>query len=125
MMHDPHFVQWLRTAQSCPLKVSACTGALLLGAAGFLQGKRATTHHNSFGDLGAFCTVVRDQRVVDEGDVITAGGVTASIDLGLYLCEKLAGRAARDKIAFQIEYKDGLEAEETIIRRSPSETRAY
>ncbi len=106
LVHDDAFIQWLRTAELCPLKVSVCTGAKLLGAAGFLQGKRATTHHNAIDDLRAYCSdVVMDQRVVDEGDVITAGGVTSGIDLGLYLCEKLAGRQVMEKIARQMEYQ--------------------
>jgi len=53
--------------------------------------------------------VIRDQRVVDEGDVITAGGVTSSIDMGLYLCGKLAGREAMEEAKRQIEYPYGIE----------------
>ncbi len=81
-----------------------CTGALLLGAAGFLKGKTATTHPNAFRDLQKYCLSVVNQRVVDEGEVITARGVTSSIDLGLYLCEKLAGREAKEKIRKQMDY---------------------
>jgi cyclohexyl-isocyanide hydratase len=73
-----------------PLKVSVCTGALLLGAAGFLQGRRATTHPSVYKELEPYCGMVVRERVVDEGDVITAGGVSASIDLGLHLVERLA-----------------------------------
>ncbi len=106
LTQDDAFIQWLRTAERCPLKVSVCTGAKLLGAAGFLRGNRATTHHNAMDDLRAFCsTVVKDQRIVDEGAVITAGGVTSGIDLGLYLCRKLAGRGVMEQIARQMEYR--------------------
>jgi transcriptional regulator GlxA family with amidase domain len=101
---DSAFISWLRTAEACGLKTSVCTGSILLGAAGFLKGKRATTHRSAFEELRPFCESVVDLRVVDEGDVITARGVTSSIDLGLYLCEKLAGREARERIQKQMDY---------------------
>ena len=104
LVDDSGFIEWLRTAKSSAIKASVYTGALLLGAAGFLKGKRATTHPKAFQDLGRYCSSVVDQRIVDEGQVITAGGVTASIDLGLYLCEKLAGGQAREKIRQQLDY---------------------
>lgn len=104
LIDDKGFIEWLKTAQDCKTKVSVCTGALLLGAAGFLKGKAATTHPNAFGALEKYCKSVVKRRIVDEGDVITAGGVTSAIDLGLYLCEKLAGKEARIKIAKQIDY---------------------
>lgn len=104
LVHDAAFIQWLKTCEPCRLKVSVCTGALLLGAAGFLKGKRATTHPSAFRELEPFCGGVLDERIVDEGDVITARGVTAGIDLGLYLVEKLAGRDARAHISKQMDY---------------------
>jgi cyclohexyl-isocyanide hydratase len=105
LIDDGAFIQWLRTAAPCHLKVSVCTGALLLGAAGFLKGKTATTHRSAFDDLRPFCASVVDRRIVDEGDVITARGVSASIDLGLYLCEKLTGREAKERIRQQMDYE--------------------
>ncbi len=104
LMHDAGFVEWLKTATPCQYKVSVCTGALLLGAAGFLAGKTATTHPSAYDDLRPMCAAVSDRRVVDDGDVITARGVTAGIDLGLYLCAKLAGDEARDAIREQMDY---------------------
>ncbi|MBW4634157.1 MAG: DJ-1/PfpI family protein [Iphinoe sp. HA4291-MV1] len=98
-------MEWLKTSQSCHLKVSVCTGSLLLGKAGFLTGKKATTHPNHFQELEKFCDEVVKQRIVDEGDVITAGGVTSSIDLGLYLCEKFAGSEVKEKIRRQMDYQ--------------------
>jgi transcriptional regulator GlxA family with amidase domain len=64
------------------LKTSVCTGALLLGAAGFLKHKRPTTHPRAFEELKPYCAQVVDDRVVDEGDVVTARGVTSGIDQG-------------------------------------------
>lgn len=104
LRHDGGFVDWLRTARSVPLKVSVCTGALLLGAAGFLQGRRATTHPSVYHELEPYCGEVVRERVVDEGDVVTAGGVSASIDLGLHLVQRLAGADARRRIASQMDY---------------------
>ena len=105
LIEDTLFIEWLRTAGPCKLKVSVCTGALLLGAAGFLKGKTATTHRSAFDDLRPFCASVVDRRIVDEGDIITARGVSASIDLGLYLCEKLAGREVKERIRQQMDYE--------------------
>jgi transcriptional regulator GlxA family with amidase domain len=105
LIQDAAFMAWLNTATPCPLKASVCTGSLLLGAAGWLQGKKATTHPNAFQALAEFCTEVVDTRVVDEGDVITARGVSASIDLGLYLCEQVAGHDIKEKIRQQMDYQ--------------------
>jgi cyclohexyl-isocyanide hydratase len=104
LQHDTAFLAWLRTASGVPLKVSVCTGALLLGAAGFLAGKRATTHPNSLKELEPYCAEVRSERLVDAGDVLTASGVTAGIDLGLYLVRRLTGAEASQRIARQMDY---------------------
>ena len=116
LQHDEAFLDWLRTAEAAPLKVSVCTGAILLGAAGFLKGKRATTHPNSFDELAPYCAKVVDQRIVDEGDVVTARGVTSAIDLGLYLVERLAGETARARIAKQMDYP--YRWENTLLSRA-------
>jgi len=104
LARDSEFISWLETASPRSIKASVCSGSVLLGAAGFLKGKSATTHRSAFDELRPFCESVVDRRIVDEGDVITARGVTSSIDLGLYLCEKLAGREARATIAKQMDY---------------------
>src|ERR1051325_8813727 len=83
---------------------SVCTGALLLGKAGHVAGLRATTHHGSFDLLRPFCReVVADARVVDEGRVVTAAGVTSALDLGLHLVGRFWGDPARARIAAQME----------------------
>jgi transcriptional regulator GlxA family with amidase domain len=104
LQHDSRFIDWLKTARAVPLKVSVCTGALLLGAAGFLRGRRATTHPSACKELEPSCGLVVRERVVDEGDIITAGGVSASIDLGLHLVQRLAGVNGRERIASQMDY---------------------
>lgn len=107
LINDMSFIQWLRTAESCKLKVSVCTGSLLFGSAGFLKGKKATTHLSALEALRGFCSLVVNERIVDEGDIITARGVTSAIDLGLYLCEKLSGLAVKEQIRQQMDYKTG------------------
>jgi len=102
--HDEGFMRWIKSAAPVKLKTSVCTGALLLGAAGFLAGKRATTHPSAFDELTPYCTAVVNERVVDEGDVVTAQGVTSSIDLGLHLVERFAGREVRVRVAKQMDY---------------------
>jgi len=104
LAHDYEFIRWLKTGQSCELKTSVCTGSLLLGSAGFLEGKTATTHPNAVKDLQKYCAIL-EKRIVDDGNIITARGVSSSIDLGLYLCEKLAGNDAKEKIRIQMDYQ--------------------
>jgi cyclohexyl-isocyanide hydratase len=104
LQHDRAFIEWLRTASAAPLKVSVCTGALLLGAAGFLRGLKATTHPTALEELKPYCAEVVHQRIVDQGGVVTAGGVSTSIDLGLHIVERLAGKDARARIARQMDY---------------------
>jgi cyclohexyl-isocyanide hydratase len=104
LRHDTAFVDWLRTSEAVKLKVSVCTGSLLLGAAGFLKGKRATTHPSAFEELKPYCARVVDERVVDEGEIVTARGVSSAIDLGLYLVERLASAEARRRVANQMDY---------------------
>jgi transcriptional regulator GlxA family with amidase domain len=112
LIHDKNFIEWIKTAEPCKLKVSVCTGGLLLGAAEFLKGKRATTHPSALQELKPFCQTVLENRIVDEGNIITAGGVSSGIDEGLYVAEKLAGREARLKIAKQMDYPYLLRAED-------------
>lgn len=104
LVNDQGFIEWLQSAASCKIKASVCTGSLLFGAAGFLAGKRATTHPSAYTELAKYCSVV-DDRVVDEGEVITARGVSSSIDLGLYLCEKFAGHEVKERIRKQMDYQ--------------------
>lgn len=101
---DEAFIQWLKTSENVKCKVSICTGSLLLGAAGFLKDKKATTNYQEYNTLKPYCKTVLTDRIVDDEGVITAGAVSASIDLGLYLCKKWAGQAAHDDIRKRIDY---------------------
>lgn len=83
---------------------SVCTGALILMAAGLLAGRKATTHRSAMDELRGTAQVV-DQRIVEDGLVTTAGGVTASIDLGLQLLRKNFGPELADEVAEHLEYR--------------------
>ena len=83
---------------------SVCTGALLLGAAGLLDGLRATTHWAAYDALSALGATPTEDRVVDEGRIITAAGVSAGIDLALTLVARMAGPETAQAIQLGIEY---------------------
>ncbi|GAX90164.1 DJ-1/PfpI family protein [Effusibacillus lacus] len=104
LVNVTEFVEWLKSAKEVDYKVSVCTGSLLLGAAGFLREKRATTHPNAYDLLRPYCSEVVEERIVKDGNVITGGGVAVSVDLGLYLCETLAGPEAAKRIQKQMDY---------------------
>src|SRR5262249_42079337 len=103
--HDTRVIEWLRGwGQTRPI-ASVCTGALLLGQAGFLRGLPATTHWSAYELLKPLCgEVVTDRRVVDTGRVITAGAVSASLGLGLHLVERFFGAAQRSTVARLMAY---------------------
>lgn len=105
LQQDRAFLDWLHTSGPVKLKASVCTGSLLLGAVGFLREKRATTHRTAFEELRPYCAQVVDDRVVEDGGVVTARGVTSAIDLGLHLVERLAGVETRARIAGQMDYR--------------------
>lgn len=82
---------------------SVCTGAVILKEAGLLAGRRVTTHASARDELRDVATVVED-RVVDDDLITTAGGVSASIDLGLHLLRKYFDAELADEVAARIEY---------------------
>ena len=104
LQYDNKFIRWVKTAEDVKYKVSVCTGSLILGAAGFLKERKATTNYSEYGLLKRYCKEVVKDRIVDDNNVITAGAVSASIDVGLYLCEKWAGREAQMEIRKQMNY---------------------
>jgi len=84
LRNDEEFLLWLQTAKDVKYKVSVCTGALFLGASGFLNGKKATTNPSAYELLAPYCSEVVNTRIVRDGTVFTGGGVSSSIDLGLF-----------------------------------------
>jgi cyclohexyl-isocyanide hydratase len=101
---DAEFIGWLKTAEGVPYKVSVCTGSLLLGAAGFLSNKQATTHPRAYDLLKPYCKNVLETRIVKDGSTITAGGVATSIDLGLYIIKLFAGEDEMEQVKVQLDY---------------------
>ena len=108
LARDPAISEYVRTFPTNRLLATVCTGALLAGAAGRLDGKRATTHRSALALLREHGAEAVDERVVDEGQIVTASGVTAGIDLGLHLVRRLAGDEAADAIAKQMHWKQGM-----------------
>ena len=94
-----------RAAESCDLLLSVCTGALILAAAGILYDKRATTHLEALNELKAFPKVTVDhQRYIRDGKVITSAGVSAGIDMALYVIKELYGSTLCTDVARRMEY---------------------
>lgn len=104
LRYDEEFISWLRQAGNVKHIVSVCTGSLLLGAAGFLKDKRATTHPNAYELLEPYCKEIIKTRIVKDGNLITAGGVSTSIDLALYIVELFVNRESVEIIKKQIDY---------------------
>jgi transcriptional regulator GlxA family with amidase domain len=102
--NDPEFMDWIRTGHRASYKMSVCNGTMILGEAGYLSGKKATTNRNVFETLAPFVLEVIRERVVEDGELITAGGVSSSLDLGLYLVHKIAGPEVMEEIRAQMEY---------------------
>jgi putative intracellular protease/amidase len=105
LMHDEPTLDWVRGVhEHTRYTTSVCTGSLVLGAAGVLKGLEATTHWISrpiLADLGARPV---ERRVVEEGKIITAAGVSAGIDMALTLASRLAGEQVAQAIQLGIEY---------------------
>jgi transcriptional regulator GlxA family with amidase domain len=100
-------VAWVSARRTTPLVASVCTGAFVLARAGLLDGRSATTHFSRLQELREQhpdVTVVEGVRVVDEGEVVTAGGVTAGIDLGLHLVARLFDDELAATVASVMEY---------------------
>ena len=84
---------------------SVCTGAMLLAAAGITRSRPATTHHGALDELREQGADVVEARVVDDGDLLTAGGVTSGLDLGLWLVEREWGVELAKKVEAEMEYE--------------------
>jgi transcriptional regulator GlxA family with amidase domain len=105
LMEDEELLEWLREVdRSTKWTTSVCTGSLLLGAAGLLQGKRATTNWIVLDALREFGAEPVGGRFVEDGKVVTAAGVTAGIDMALHLVAREVGPEVAQAVQLAIEY---------------------
>ena len=106
--HNPAMLNFVREqAEQAEIVLSVCTGALLLGASGLLDGLDATTHHGALDELQTTAPkacVVRDRRFVDNGQIITSAGITAGIDTALYVVQRLFSPLIALETANHMEY---------------------
>lgn len=117
-------VEWIRAAHATTTwTTSVCTGSLLLGAAGVLDGLRATTHWCSTDLLAAYGATATEERVVIEGKVITGAGVSAGIDMALTLVERIAGVEMAQAIQLGIEYDPQPPFDAGSPSKAPAEIR--
>ena len=109
---NPVVLDWIaRQRRTGALTTSVCTGAFLLGAAGLLDGLRATTHWTTIDGLRTnlpTTEVLADARVVDEGEVITSAGVSAGIDMALHVVRRLHGDEVARRTARDMEYDGSI-----------------
>jgi cyclohexyl-isocyanide hydratase len=104
-IRDPQTVEFVRSqAKGARYVTSVCTGAFVLGAAGLLKGRRATTHWAYTDLLPLVGATHQKARVVRDGNLVTAGGVTSGIDFGLSIAAELAGEDIAQGIQLMIEY---------------------
>ncbi|MGW4116010.1 DJ-1/PfpI family protein [Actinosynnema sp. NPDC004786] len=103
LMADRGFLR--RLADADVLHVGICTGVMALSAAGLTRGRNATTHHRAKADLAAAGATVVDARVVDDGDLVTGGGVTSGLDVALWLVERFLGARSAQQVETILEYE--------------------
>ena len=105
LLGDKRMLDWIRTAhETSAWTTSVCTGSLLLGAAGILDGLRATSHWTELETLREFGATPVEERVVSQGKVVTAAGVSSGIDMALWLGAQIAGEEWAKAVQLAIEY---------------------
>jgi putative intracellular protease/amidase len=105
LVEDESTLEWIRAIDAgSTWTTSVCTGSLLLGAAGLLKGKKATTHWAALDMLSHFGAIPTSERVVEQGKIITAAGVSSGIDMALRLAAHVAGDDVAQAIQLGIEY---------------------
>jgi cyclohexyl-isocyanide hydratase len=124
-MLDEVFMREIRRlASAAKYQTSVCTGALILGAAGLLRGKRATTYWASRETLRLFGAIVEAGRVVRDGNIITGGGVTAGMDFALAAIAEIFDEATAEEVQLLLEYTPAPPFEAVHPDDAPAETTA-
>jgi transcriptional regulator GlxA family with amidase domain len=122
MLSDEVTLEWVREAdRGTTWTTSVCTGALVLGAAGLLEGRRATTHWAYRERLRDYGAEPVDERVVVDGKLVTAAGVSAGIDMALALTARIAGEDVAKAIQLGIEYDPAPPFDSGSPEKAPSE----
>jgi putative intracellular protease/amidase len=122
-MSDERLVGWIRDAhETSEWTTSVCTGSLLLGAAGVLEGLDATSHWLELETLAEMGATPTGRRVVEQGKVITAAGVSSGIDMALHLMGKIAGPEFAQTIQLMIEYDPQPPFDAGSPEKAPPET---
>jgi putative intracellular protease/amidase len=105
LLDDARLLDWIRGVhETSEWTTSVCTGSLLLAAAGVLEGLDAATHWGAWGELGQLGVRPTARRVVEEGKIITAAGVSSGIDMALTLAARIAGEDIAKAIQLELEY---------------------
>ena len=105
-MKDPQLINFIQAqARTARFITSVCTGAFLLAEAGLLSNKKATTYHTAFAELAAYGVQVQAAKVIRDGNIITAAGVSSGLELGFYLLRELFGASLAQEVAQKIEYE--------------------
>lgn len=119
--HD-ELVEWIRSAhETSKWTTSVCTGSLLLGRAGVLEGLRATTHWMAMDDLRKYGAEPTHDRVVEQGKVITAAGVSSGIDMALRLLQIELGTEMAQAVQLSIEYDPQPPVDAGSVAKAPPE----
>jgi cyclohexyl-isocyanide hydratase len=123
LMEDEVVLEFLqRQARSAKYVTSVCTGSLVLGAAGLIQGKRATCHWAALEHLRPLGAIPVSERVVMDGNVITGAGVASGIDFALAVAAMLEGEAVARQIQLQIEYDPSPPFDSGSVETASAET---
>ncbi|MEP6989585.1 MAG: DJ-1/PfpI family protein [bacterium] len=124
-MHNPAMLEYIRRADaSTEMTIAVCSGAMILGAVGLLDGLRVTTHHGVYEQLRALvptATVVEGVKLVDAGRIVTSGGISAGIDMSLCVVARLLGADVARAAAEEMEYDWTLGADPSRVRRCGAE----
>jgi putative intracellular protease/amidase len=117
---DPTLLEWIRAIdQTTTWTTSVCTGTMLLAAAGLLQGKEATTHWASLERLREYGATPARRRVVEQGKIVTAAGVSSGIDMALTLAARIGGDELAQGIQLAIEYDPQPPFDAGSIEKAP------
>ncbi len=110
VLNNIKMLKWVKESfENSEITFSVCSGAMILGKTGILDNKEYTTHHEVLDDMKKIAPkaiLTKEKRFVDNGKLLTSGGISAGIDLSLYLVEKLHGKTVKEKTVVYMEYND-------------------